>query len=91
MASDEVFAQSERLILRRARAEDLEPLVFSWSDPEMSRWTPDREDKRGFLAQMIQDMQVKRPGECNPGGPWYQFILERREDGDLIGDLGVGF
>lgn len=86
-----IFAQSERLILRRARAEDLEPLVYSWSDPEMSRWTPDREDKRGFIARMIEDMQVKRPGECDPGGPWYQFIAERREDGVLIGDVGVGF
>jgi len=86
-----IFAQSERLILRRARAEDLEPLVFSWSDPMMSRWTPDRSDHRGFIGQMIADMQVKRPGEQGPGGPWYQYIAERREDGVLVGDLGVGF
>ncbi|HYJ31239.1 MAG TPA: GNAT family N-acetyltransferase [Allosphingosinicella sp.] len=91
MEGAEIFAESERLILRRAQPEDLEPLVFSWSDPEMSRWTPDREDKRGFLTQMIADMQVKRPGDSGPGGPWYQFIVERRDDGALIGDLGVGF
>jgi aminoglycoside 6'-N-acetyltransferase len=86
-----IFAQSERLILRRARADDLEPLVFSWSDPMMSRWTPDRSDHRAFLEQMIADMQVKRPGEQGPRGPWYQFVVERREDGALIGDLGAGF
>ena len=86
-----IFAVSERLVLRRARTEDLEPLVFSWSDPEMSRWTPERRDRRGFLAQMIADMQVKQPGDTGPGGPWYQFIVERREDGALVGDLGAGF
>ena len=86
-----IFTQSERLILRRATAEDLEPLVFSWSDPMMSRWTPDRPDRRGCVEQMIEDMQVKRPGDPEPGGPWYQFIAERRDDGALIGDLGVGF
>ena len=86
-----VFAISPRLVLRRARRDDLEPLVYSWSDPEMSRWTPDRVDRRGFLEQMIADMQVKRPGDCEPGGPWYQFIAERREDGAIAGDLGVGF
>ena len=86
-----IFAVSERLVLRRARPEDLEPLVFSWSDPEMSHWTPKREDQRGFVEQMIADMQAKEPGDLGPGGPWYQFIVERREDGALVGDLGVGF
>jgi len=86
-----IFAQSERLILRRVRAADLEPLVYSWSDPEMSRWTPDRDDRRRFITQMIEDMQIKHPGDSDPGGPWYQFIAERRDDGVLIGDLGVGF
>jgi aminoglycoside 6'-N-acetyltransferase len=86
-----IFTRSERLILRRAKADDLEPLVYSWSDPLMSRWTPDRPDRRGFIEQMIADMQVKRPGEQGPGGPWYQYIAERREDGVLIGDLGAGF
>lgn len=86
-----IFATSARLLLRRARADDLDPLVFSWSDPEMNRWTPERPDVRAFLAQMIADMQAKRPGDTDPGGPWYQFIVERREDGALVGDLGAGF
>lgn len=86
-----IFAQSERLILRRAREEDLEPLVHSWSDPEMTRYTGEKPNVRAFLAQMIADMQAKLPGELDPGGPWYQFIAERREDGALVGDIGVGF
>ena len=36
-------------------------------------------------------MQAKAPGETEPGGPWYQFVVERREDGAVAGDLGVGF
>ena len=86
-----IFATSERLILRRARAEDLEPLLRSWSDPEMSRYTGLKPDIRGFLTQLIADMQAKQPGEDEPGGPWYQFMVERRADGVLVGDLGAGF
>jgi RimJ/RimL family protein N-acetyltransferase len=86
-----IFAESERLILRRPRADDLEPMLIGWTDPEMSRWTPDRPDPRGFLTQLIADMQVKRPGETEPGGPWYQYVVERRSDGAVIGDLGAGF
>jgi RimJ/RimL family protein N-acetyltransferase len=86
-----IFATSERLVLRRARPGDLEPLVACWADPEVNRWVPDRPDWRGFLAQMIADMQVKQPGETEPGGPWYQYVVERREDGALVGDLGAGF
>lgn len=86
-----IFVETDRLILRRARAEDLEPLVHSWSDPEMTRYTGLKPDVRGFLAGMIADMQTKSPGETEPGGPWYQFIAERKADGALIGDLGAGF
>jgi RimJ/RimL family protein N-acetyltransferase len=57
----------------------------------MTRFTPHRQDPRGFLQTMVAVMQAKMPGETEPGGPWYQFIVERRADGMLIGDLGVGF
>jgi RimJ/RimL family protein N-acetyltransferase len=86
-----IFAQSERLLLRRARDDDLEPLIETWSDPVITRYTSRRSDVRGFLTQMVADMQAKLPGEIEPGGPWYQFIIERREDGLAIGDVGVGF
>jgi RimJ/RimL family protein N-acetyltransferase len=86
-----IFAASERLLLRRARPEDIDPLIVSWSDPEMTRYTGARPDVRGFLTAMVADMRRKQPGDAEPGGPWYQFIVERREDGALIGDLGAGF
>jgi hypothetical protein len=49
-----IFATSERLLLRRARYEDLEALIVSWCDPEMSRWTPHRDDRPGFVRQMAR-------------------------------------
>lgn len=86
-----IFAETERLILRRPRDEDIKPLLTSWSDPEMTRYTDVREDVPGFLAALIADMQVKRPGETDPGGPWYQFVAERRADGEVVADVGIGF
>lgn len=86
-----IFARSERLILRRAEPGDFEPLFASWSDPDTVRWTGAKADLRGFVAGMIADMQVKLPGDDEPGGPWYQYIVERRSDGALVGDLGAGF
>lgn len=86
-----IFVESEGLILRRPREADLEVLLPAWSDPEMTRYTERRDDPRGFLVQLIADMQAKRPGETEPGGPWYQFIVERRADGMVVGDIGIGF
>ena len=86
-----IFVESERLVLRRAREADLEPLLQSWSDPDMTRYTGARPDVRAFLSGLIADMQAKQPGETDPGGPWYQYIVERRQDGAVVGDLGAGF
>lgn len=86
-----IFAASDRLILRRPRDDDLEPLLPGWSEPDMVRYTGRREDPRGFVAGMIADMQSKSPGDSEPGGPWYQMVIERREDQAVLGDLGIGF
>ena len=86
-----IFTATDRLILRRPRGEDLEPLIASWSDPQMTRHTEIRPNLRAFLTKLIADMQAKEPGELEPGGPWFQFVAERREDGALVADLGIGF
>lgn len=86
-----IFAAGDRLILRRPRESDLEPLLPGWSDPEMVRYTDHREDPRAFVASFIADMRSKAPGDGEPGGPWYQLVIERREDKAVLGDLGVGF
>lgn len=86
-----IFAETARLILRRPVESDLEPLLRSWGDPKSNRYTPERSDVRAFLAGLIADMAAKRPGDCDPGGPWYQYVAERKEDGAVVGDVGVGF
>ena len=86
-----IFAKTDRLILRRPRDGDLEALLPSWSDPVMTRFTDVKPDVRKFLVDLIRDMQAKQPGETELGGPWYQFIAERRSDGAVVADLGVGF
>lgn len=86
-----IFAAGGRLVLRQPRGSDLEPLLPGWSDPEMVRYTDHRDDPRAFVASFIADMQSKSPGDREPGGPWFQFVIERREDEAVLGDLGVGF
>ena len=86
-----IFARSERLLLRTPRESDLEPLMASWSDPVTVEYTNERPDLPGFLSQLIADMQVKAPGDPDPGGPWFQYVVERVEDGAVVGDLGAGF
>jgi RimJ/RimL family protein N-acetyltransferase len=86
-----IFATSERLLLRRPCESDLDKLLPGWSDPQMVRFTGLRDDPRGFVAAFIADMQSKSPGDCEPGGPWYQMVIERRDDGAVLGDLGIGF
>ena len=86
-----IFAESPRLRLRRVAPDDLEGLIEAWSDPAITRYTSRRSDVRSFMIRLVADMQAKLPGELEPGGPWYQFIIERRADGLAIGDVGVGF
>jgi ribosomal-protein-alanine N-acetyltransferase len=86
-----IFATSERLILRRPEPDDQATFVRNWSDPEMTRFTGARQNIDGFVAGLIADMAAKAPGDDDPGGPWYQYAVARRDDGTVIGDVGVGF
>lgn len=86
-----IFARSRRFLLRTPREADLEALLPGWSEPDMTRYTGARADPRGFVAQMIADMNAKRPGDDEPGGPWYNYVVERESDRAIVGDLGVGF
>lgn len=86
-----IFARSERLLLRRPRESDLQPLISSWTDPETNKYVDRRDDTEGFLIQLIADMQAKAPGDQDPSGAWYQYVVERIEDGAVVGDVGVGF
>ncbi len=86
-----IFIESDRLILRRPRPGDFDSFLVSWSDPAMTRYTFVRPNPAAFIAELIAEMGEKAPGETGPSGPWYQYAIERRDDGALVGDIGVGF
>jgi RimJ/RimL family protein N-acetyltransferase len=82
-----IFVETERLVLRRPKTEDFDAFLRSWDDPEMTRYTGRRENIAAFLRDLIAEMQTRQPGS----GGWYQVTIERREDGAVVGDLGLGF
>ena len=79
------FFASKRLIARRFTPLDLDAFVAMRADPEVARFQDwggfTREDGRAFLEE--------NPGR-EPGTPgWFQFALERKEDGRFVGDCGL--
>lgn len=74
-----------RLRLRRSVPEDAEEISAYRSDPAVNRyqgWA--RTDPDGVRAE-IEEMAGRMPGE--PG--WIQFSVLEREDGRLVGDVGL--
>jgi RimJ/RimL family protein N-acetyltransferase len=77
---------TERLVLRRSVPEDAEAIAAYRSDPEVHRYQGwERTDAEAIRGQ-IHEMSSRAPGE--PGG-WVQFTVEQREDGRLVGDVGL--
>ena len=77
--------QSHRLIARRFESRDFEVFATMRNDPEVARYQSWNaftiEQAREFLAGFA----TKSPGD--PG--WFQFALEHRDTGALIGDCGL--
>jgi len=78
--------ESGRMILRRFVDSDLAPFVAYRNDPEVARYQSwdscDEEEARAF----IHDMETAQPGVP---GEWFQFAVESRVTGDLIGDCAL--
>ena len=82
------FLRSKRLYLRKLNASDAGKLFHYRSDPNVSRfqgWTPVSESA---ALVFIEDQSKSEP---NISGQWFQLAICLREDGDLIGDLGLHF
>lgn len=85
---DEGFTriESERLILRRFRDSDLGPFVAYRNDPKVARYQSwdsyDEQDARTF----IREMESAQPGVPDE---WFQFAIESKEMGLLIGDCAL--
>ena len=80
------WIESERLFLRRFRDSDLAPFVAYRNDPEVARYQSwdifDEREARAFVREM---------GSAQPGvpGEWFQFAIESKETGGLIGDCAL--
>ena len=78
--------ESERLILRRFEDSDLNPFVAYRNDPEVARYQSwdsfDAREARAFIREM---------GSAQPGvpGEWFQFAIESKEIGGLVGDCAL--
>jgi RimJ/RimL family protein N-acetyltransferase len=78
---------TERLVLRRFRAEDLPALVAYRSDPAVARyqsWDVPYPARRA--SRMLDELALQHP---DTPGQWFQFAVARPDDDRLIGDCGV--
>jgi RimJ/RimL family protein N-acetyltransferase len=78
---------TERLALRHLGPEDA-PSVFRYrSLPEVRRfqaWEP------ASLAE-VETVLRSNPEDADVPGTWLQLALDRREDGEMLGDCGIHF
>ncbi|MFE5307086.1 GNAT family N-acetyltransferase [Isoptericola sp. NPDC056605] len=74
-----------RLVLRAHRAEDLEPLLAYYADPEVARylleepWTPDVGEAQ--LAKRLARTSIDEPGSA--------LALVVEHDGQVVGDVAL--
>ena len=80
------YFETARLLARAFGPADVEAFVAYRADPDVARyqsWSDyTREDGEAFVASL----QGARPGVP---GEWFQFALEERADGGLVGDLAM--
>lgn len=84
--AEPVAIQTERLVLRRFRAEDAAALAAYRTDPEVARYqswsAPYSLDKARYSVQTMIAADPAMPG-------WFQWAVEHADEGVLIGDVGV--
>lgn len=79
--------ETNRLILRPFHEDDLPYFVAYRSDPEVARYQGWDAPYSLLNAQVfLRFMEAIRPGVP---GEWYQFAVESKEAGRLIGDVGL--
>jgi RimJ/RimL family protein N-acetyltransferase len=75
--------ETERLVLRPFRAEDLEPLAAMWMEPEVVRFI-------GGQALSREDTWRRQLAACAqwPYTGWGYWIAELKSSGEVVGQLG---
>lgn len=81
-----MLASTERLVLRRFRDDDAEAFAAIRSDPAVARYQS--WDSPVALTEAVS--HVRHYARSDPAAPgWFQYAVEHRERGVLIGDIGV--
>jgi RimJ/RimL family protein N-acetyltransferase len=75
--------ETERLVLRPFRAEDLEPLAAMWTEPEVVRYI-------GGQALTREDTWRRQLAACGqwPYTGWGYWIAELKSSGEVVGQVG---
>lgn len=78
--------ETPRLILRRFRDEDLEPFLAYRNHPDVARFQSWLQWTRDQAIDFLREQRNVSPGTL---GRWFQYALELKSTGELIGDCGV--
>ena len=78
--------ESERLILRRFAGSDLEPFLAYRNGPLVARYQAWESCTEREATAMIEELKQLQPGTP---GEWFQFAVELKETGALIGDCAL--
>jgi RimJ/RimL family protein N-acetyltransferase len=79
---------TERLLLRPLNLADAETVLKYRSDATANQY-------QGWIPKTIDDVHVFIRDRVSPAidlvGTWYQFVMIKKESGELVGDIGIHF
>ncbi len=78
--------ETDHLVIRRFRDDDLSSLLVYRTDPEVARFQTWGHATPEAVLYFIQEMKAAEPGRP---GEWFQFSLELKASGAQIGDVGL--
>ena len=85
---DSIQINSDRLLLRPIQMEDADFIFLYRSDDLVNQY-------QGWIPRTIDDVHDfitnKVSPEINQPGTWFQFVIIKKDDSELIGDIGVHF
>ena len=78
--------ESERVVLRRFRDSDIEPLLAYRADPDVARYQSWADYTRDDAIELIEEMRSLHPAMP---GTWFQFAIEIKATSEMIGDCAL--
>jgi RimJ/RimL family protein N-acetyltransferase len=78
--------QTVRLTVRRFEHSDVDPFLTYRNDPEVAKYQSWESCTKQEAIDLVQEMEATEPGTP---GEWFQFAIELKQTGTLIGDCGM--